>query len=227
MHVHIAKKKSWYFTHSWIPPECVSLCVFCIPAVIKHDASVCSSRSFNSSCWYCVSVLLKGMFALYFTQTPLQPAVERSQRARRWQPLSNACVFALERHHCACGVKGRRGDEGSLGKALQVKSNYSTPPPFTRSYWISAAPPYNKSVLSFILPSSLWCCYFTLSVQLQASCEAVFPRCLLYALFTHFWLIQIVFTLGAMTVSAPHFSPCHYFPRCNFCSIIAHSSRWK
>lgn len=70
------------------------------------------------------------MFALYLSQTLLYPVTGRSRRMDNVDKLSpDECV-------CLCWsattvlVAWRRGDEGALGKALQIRSNYSSPPPF-------------------------------------------------------------------------------------------------
>lgn len=220
MHVHIAKKAHLNVCHcvffaylqlSNMPP-------LFAPAALSIAAGGTAFPSFWRACL--LSILLKHRCTLSWSGRRERDVDNPSPThvCLRW---SATTALAPWRE----GGEERRWREFRKSSPNKVKLFHSSS---FCSYWISAAPPHNKPVLSFTLPSSLWCCFFTLSAQLQASCEAVFPSLPpVCSLFTHFWLLQIVFTSGALTVSAPHFSLCHYFPRCNFWSIVAHSSRWK
>ena len=159
---------------------CQCHCVFLHTCGIQTWSLCLLQRLFQQQLVNYVSTVFKGMFALYFSQTPLYPVAERSENGQCWQPFSNMCVCVCV---CLCwsattvlvarakgGMEGRRGDEGGLGKALQIRSNYSSPPFALTALLDLCLPSYNQSLLSLTLPSSLWCCCLALSVQLWALC---------------------------------------------------------
>ncbi len=97
------------------------------------------------------------------------------------------CVFVLECYRCACGMKERReeGMEGwTEGKERRWRGFRKSAPNKVKLFQSSSfcsycldlcCPTYNKSLLSFTLPSCLGCRYLTLSLHLWAFCWAVFP----------------------------------------------------
>lgn len=150
-------------------------------ALISHEASVSTAAD-------------QLRLLLYFSQTQLHPvAAERSKDG------TMLTVSSAERSATADFVALM---EGSLGKELQIRSNYSSAPTF-HSDWISAAT-FKQASLSFNPPSSLWWFYLTLFIyELSTRCFCSVSFCLLISFGP---LLQIVFTLGTTTISAPHFS---------------------
>lgn len=121
------------------------------------------------------------LFALYFSQTLSRPV---TGSARREADVDDPWHW---------GKAGKRGGEGGLGKALQIRSNYSTPPPppLFCSYWISAASLRITSrpcpLLSHQPSSGVGLSVTSVSGELFFL-FFVFPRCLLCALcLPFFW----------------------------------------
>lgn len=201
--------------------QVVTCVCFCIPASIKHEASVCSGLCFNSSWWIVFPSYSRACLLLYFNQTPLYPVADRAltENGTMLTTLlecvclcwSATTVLVAQRKGGEDGwMEGRRGDEGGMGEALQIRSNYSSPPP----YCISAAPHITSD--RPIIPLHFW-----------VFCRAVFPPSfsVFSSLSVHFskWCLRWEPRPSRLLVSPSAITSLTLF----FCIIIAHSSRWK
>lgn len=118
-----------------IPPVCLSVVCLCVSSntCSYQTLILCLLHRQPVSCIYVVS---RSLFAFYFSRAPLFPVLECQQKRDDVDsPLVCLCLSATP-----VLVSWKERDEGSLGKVLQIRSNYFSPPPSALCDMISPAP---------------------------------------------------------------------------------------
>ena len=198
---------------------CVVVYFFCIPAAIVHTEPLFApSLCFNSSWW--IAFPSHSRACLLYIWGKHSCILWQGARGE-WTMLTTFLPMSV----CLCWrattvlVAWRRGDEGGLGKALQIRSNYSSPPPFALTGSLLPLLLQVTPVL-FSLPSSLWGSLFLLIYELFVKIFFIF-----FSLPVNLSMLCLRWEPrpSRLVVSPSAITSLTVF----FCSIIAHSSRWK